>query len=91
MAMPKPIRRVPVDTSFSGDPIWRWVRARPMGFPGAPPVSFGPKRPYALGKANILVYDSRKGILVPAPPVKGLTLVHPRAFSETAELTLQSA
>ena len=43
---------------------------RNVTFPGTGPVSFGPGRPYALGAANILVYDSKTGNLVPAPPAK---------------------
>ena len=40
---------------------------RNVPFPGSGgPVSFGPNRPYAIGKANIVVYDSRSGTLVPA-------------------------
>ena len=39
---------------------------RNVTFPGAGgPVSFGPDQPYAIGKANILVYDPRSGTLVP--------------------------
>jgi hypothetical protein len=30
------------------------------------PVSFGPDQPYAIGKANVVVYDPRSGQLVPA-------------------------
>jgi hypothetical protein len=30
------------------------------------PVSFGPDQAYAIGKANVVVYDSRSGQLVPA-------------------------
>ncbi len=30
-------------------------------------VSFGPDQPYAIGKANVVVYDPRSGQLVPAP------------------------
>ena len=41
---------------------------RNVTFPGAGgPVSFGPDQPYSIGKANIVVYDSRSGMLVPAP------------------------
>jgi len=41
---------------------------RNVTFPGSGgPVSFGPDQPYALGKANIVVYDPRSGTLVPAP------------------------
>jgi hypothetical protein len=40
---------------------------RNVSFPGTGgPVSFGPDQPYAIGKANIVVYDSRSGTLVPA-------------------------
>ena len=40
---------------------------RNVTFPGTGgPVSFGPDQPYAIGKANIVVYDSRSGTLVPA-------------------------
>jgi hypothetical protein len=40
---------------------------RNVTFPGSGgPVSFGPNRPYAIGKANIIVYDPRSGTLVPA-------------------------
>ena len=40
---------------------------RNVTFPGTGgPVSFGPNQPYAIGKANIVVYDSRSGTLVPA-------------------------
>ena len=43
-------------------------RLRNVTFPGSGgPVSFGPNRPYAIGKANIVVYDPRSGMLVPAP------------------------
>jgi hypothetical protein len=39
-------------------------------FPGSGgPVSFGPNQPYAIGKVNPVVYDSRSGALVPAPSV----------------------
>jgi hypothetical protein len=31
------------------------------------PVSFGPDQAYAIGKANVVVYDPRSGMLVPAP------------------------
>jgi hypothetical protein len=34
---------------------------------GGEPVSFGPDRAYAIGKANVVVYDPRSGALVPAP------------------------
>jgi hypothetical protein len=41
---------------------------RNVTFPGGGgPVSFGPDQPYAIGKANIVVYDPRSGTLVPAP------------------------
>jgi hypothetical protein len=41
---------------------------RNVTFPGSGgPVSFGPDQPYAIGKANVVVYDSRFGTLVPAP------------------------
>ena len=41
---------------------------RNVTFPGTGgPVSFGPNQPYAIGKANVVVYDSRSGTLVPAP------------------------
>jgi hypothetical protein len=40
---------------------------RNVTFPGTGgPVSFGPDQPYAIGKANIVVYDHRSGMLVPA-------------------------
>jgi hypothetical protein len=40
---------------------------RNVTFPGSGgPVSFGPDQPYAIGKANIVVYDPRSGMLVPA-------------------------
>ena len=40
---------------------------RNVTFPGTGgPVSFGPDQPYAIGKANIVVYDPRSGTLVPA-------------------------
>ena len=34
---------------------------------GGKPVSFEPDRAYAIGKANVVVYDPRSGALVPAP------------------------
>ena len=41
---------------------------RNVTFPGSGgPVSFGPNRPYAIGKANVVAYDPRSGTLVPAP------------------------
>jgi hypothetical protein len=41
---------------------------RNLTFPGTSgPVSFGPDQPYAIGKANVVVYDPRSGTLVPAP------------------------
>ncbi len=41
---------------------------RNVTFPGSGgPVSFGPDQPYAIGKANLVVYDPRSGQLVPAP------------------------
>ena len=41
---------------------------RNVTFPGSGgPVSFGPNQPYAIGKANVVVYDPRSGTLVPAP------------------------
>jgi hypothetical protein len=41
---------------------------RNVTFPGTGgPVSFGPDQPYAIGKANVIVYDPRAGTLVPAP------------------------
>ncbi len=41
---------------------------RNVTFPGSGgPVSFGPDQPYAIGKANVVVYDPRSGMLVPAP------------------------
>jgi hypothetical protein len=41
---------------------------RNVTFPGAGgPVSFGPNQPYAIGRANVVVYDPRSGTLVPAP------------------------
>lgn len=41
---------------------------RNVTFPGSGgPVSFGPDQPYAIGKANVVVYDPRSGTLVPAP------------------------
>jgi hypothetical protein len=40
---------------------------RNVAFPGSGgPVSFGPDQPYAIGKANVVVYDPRSGQLVPA-------------------------
>jgi hypothetical protein len=40
---------------------------RNVTFPGSGgPVSFGPNQPYAIGKANVVVYDPRSGMLVPA-------------------------
>jgi hypothetical protein len=40
-------------------------------FPGSGgPVSFGPNQPYAIGKTNILVYDTKSGTLVDAPAGK---------------------
>ena len=40
---------------------------RNVTFPGSGgPVSFGPDQPYAIGKANVVVYDPRSGQLVPA-------------------------
>jgi hypothetical protein len=40
---------------------------RNVTFPGTDgPVSFGPDQPYAIGKANIVVFDPRSGSLVPA-------------------------
>jgi hypothetical protein len=45
---------------------------RNVTFPGTGgPVSFGPDQPYAIGKANIVVYDPRSGTLVPAPASRG--------------------
>jgi hypothetical protein len=42
-------------------------RLRNVTFPGSGgPVSFGPDQPYAIGKANVVVYDPRSGTLVPA-------------------------
>ncbi len=41
---------------------------RNVTFPGSGgPVSFGPDQPYAIGKANVVVYDPWSGTLVPAP------------------------
>ena len=41
---------------------------RNVTFPGSSDaVSFGPNRPYALGRPNILVYSVKLGTLVPAP------------------------
>jgi hypothetical protein len=41
---------------------------RNVTFPGTGgPVSFGPNQPYAIGKANVVVYDPQSGTLVPAP------------------------
>ena len=41
---------------------------RNVAFPGTGgPVSFGPDQPYAIGRANVVVYDPRYGTLVPAP------------------------
>jgi hypothetical protein len=41
---------------------------RNVTFPGTGgPVSFGPDQPYAIGRANVVVYDPRSGMLVPAP------------------------
>ena len=41
---------------------------RNVTFPGSGgPVSFGPGQPYAIGKVNVVVYDPRSGMLVPAP------------------------
>ena len=43
---------------------------RRVTFPGSGgPVSFGINQPYAIGKANVVVYDPRSGALVPAPSV----------------------
>ena len=43
-------------------------RLRNVTFPGSGgPVSFGPGQPYAIGKVNIVVYNPRSGMLVPAP------------------------
>jgi len=40
---------------------------RKVTLPGSGgPVSFGPDQAYAIGKANIVVYDPRSGMLVPA-------------------------
>ena len=42
-------------------------KLRDVTFPGTDgPVSFGPDQPYAIGKANVIVYDRRSGTLVPA-------------------------
>lgn len=42
---------------------------RNVTFPGSGgPVSFGPDQPYAIGRANVLVYDARTETLVVAPP-----------------------
>ena len=44
---------------------------RNVTFPGSGgPVSFGPDQPYAIGRANVVAYDSRSGTLVAAPPVR---------------------
>ncbi len=41
---------------------------RDVTLPGSGgPVSFGPDQAYAIGKANVVVYDPRSGALVPAP------------------------
>jgi hypothetical protein len=41
---------------------------RNITFPGwSEPVSFGPNRPYALGRPNLVVYDVKLGKLVTAP------------------------
>ena len=41
---------------------------RNVRFPGSSEaVSFGPNRPYAMGRPNILVYSAKLGTLVPAP------------------------
>jgi hypothetical protein len=41
---------------------------RNVSFPGSGgPVSFGPDQPYAIGQANVVVYDPRSGTLVAAP------------------------
>lgn len=41
---------------------------RNVVFPGSGgPVSFGPNQPYAIGKTNILVYNTKSGTLVEAP------------------------
>jgi hypothetical protein len=44
---------------------------RNVTFPGTGSVSFGPGRPYTVGTASILIYDSKTGTLVPASPAKG--------------------
>jgi hypothetical protein len=42
-------------------------RLRSVTFPGTGgPVSFGPNQAYAIGRANVLVYNPRSGQLVPA-------------------------
>jgi hypothetical protein len=44
---------------------------RNVTFPGSGgPVSFGPDQPYAIGSANVVVYDSKSGTLVAAPAVR---------------------
>ena len=41
---------------------------RKVTFPGSGgPVSFGPGQSYAVGRANVVVYDPRTGTLVAAP------------------------
>ena len=41
---------------------------RKVTFPGSNgPVSFGPDQPYAIGRANVVVYDPRSQTLVAAP------------------------
>ena len=41
---------------------------RKVTLPGSgEPISFGPDQAYAIGKANVVVYDPRSGQLVPAP------------------------
>ena len=40
---------------------------RNVTLPGSgEPISFGPNQAYAIGKANVLVYNPRSGQLVPA-------------------------
>ena len=44
---------------------------RNVTFPGSGgPVSFGPSQPYAIGKTNILVFNTKSGTLVDAPAGK---------------------
>jgi hypothetical protein len=44
---------------------------RHVTFPGSGgAVSFGPNQPYALGAANVIVYNPRSKTLVAAPPLR---------------------